>query len=310
MKTIVVDAGHGGDDYGAVFGSRYEKNDNLRMALAVGNILKSRGQRVIYTRETDVFIPLMERSYISNFYNADLFISLHRNASTNPNANGVENYVKVNPSIKDIAYATTVLNQVITVGVQSNRGVKQANYSVLKYTNAPAQLLELGFITNSVDNVLFDTNFDAYANAIATGILIALGENIVITGDRVIMDIQRTLNSRYNTGLTVDGIAGPATRRALVKGLQTELNKQYNAGLVVDGVFGPKTKAAVPNLRAGSKGNIVYLLQAALYINNFITIPDGVFGSDTERVVRNFQSAKGLSPDGIAGPNTFAKLFG
>ena len=102
-QTIVLDAGHGGYDNGAVSGTRREKDDNLRMALAVGNLLRGCGFNVIYTRSTDVFVPLIERANISNRANADLFVSFHRNASTNPAANGVENWVHTNASAKSVA---------------------------------------------------------------------------------------------------------------------------------------------------------------------------------------------------------------
>ena len=111
-------------------------------------------------------------------------------------------------------------------------------------------------------------------------------------------------------GLATDGIVGPLTRFALVKSLQKELNESRNANLVVDGIFGPRTRAAIPNLGRGARNNLVWLLQAALYIRGKRTvIPDGDFGPLTDAAVRAFQSANGLTVDGIAGPNTFQRLF-
>lgn len=312
MKTIVVDAGHGGYDPGAVNGTRQEKNDNLRLALEVEKKLLAQGQKVIMTRVADTFVSLLERSAISNNNRADIFVSLHRNSvANNPSANGVEIWVQNGAPASTISYAQNVLNRIVGVGVQSNRGVRLGNYSVLRNTNAPAMLVELGFITNTVDNQLFDSNFDAYATAITRGILESLGEPYTppAAGDAVIKSIQSTLNSRYGTGLTVDGIYGPRTRRALVTGLQVELNRYFNARLLVDGIFGPATKAAVPNFAVGSRGDIVYLLQAALYVKGYKTDLDGVFGPNTQQVVKNFQRNNGLVDDGIAGPNTFERLL-
>lgn len=315
MKTIVIDPGHGGTDPGAVSGNRYEKNDTLRMGLAVRDKLVRLGQKVVMTRTTDTYVDLLDRSRISNSNNADLFISLHRNAFSNPAANGWENFVQINAPIINWQYAQTVLNECVNVGVQSNRGLKQADFSVLRYTAAPAQLLEMGFITNAIDNIMFDENFDKYADAIARGILIALGEPLTppapptTAGDPVIKRIQSTLNERYNTGLVADGVSGPKTRSAMVKGLQAELNKQFNAGLAVDGVFGAKTRGAIPNLRSGARGNLSWLLQAALYLKGFRIEPDGVFGPNTDLAVRRFQLENGLNPDGVAGPFTFERLF-
>lgn len=211
MRTIVLDAGHGGSDPGAVNGGRLEKDDNLRLALAVQERLQAPGQRVVMTRSTDVFVPLSERSAISNRNNADIFVSIHRNAATTPVANGVENFVIINPSPIETQYAQTVLNEVVSAGVQSNRGVRQGNFAVLRNTLAPAMLLEMGFITNERDNQLFDQNFNAYADAIARGIVRSLGEPAqppmlpsffsytVVAGDTLWMLAQRF-------GTTVDAI--------------------------------------------------------------------------------------------------------
>ena len=80
--TLVIDAGHGGHDSGAVGAMSKEKNINLRVALAFGRLVETRcpDVRVIYTRKTDVFIPLNERANIANRNKADLFVSVHTNA--------------------------------------------------------------------------------------------------------------------------------------------------------------------------------------------------------------------------------------
>ncbi|MFC8563874.1 peptidoglycan-binding protein [Peribacillus frigoritolerans] len=131
------------------------------------------------------------------------------------------------------------------------------------------------------------------------------------SGNQTIKSIQRKLNSRYRTKIDVDGYYGPNTKKALIKGFQTELNKQYGAKINVDGIWGPKTKAASPNVREGAVGNITYILQAALFLEGHNPHGmDGIFGSGTEIAVKAFQRANGLSADGIAGENTFAKLFG
>ena len=320
MATIVIDAGHGGYDAGAVKGSRYEKNDNLRMALAVGERLKKCGINVIYTRTTDEFIPLLDRSRISNNQNVDLFASFHRNSATSSAANGVETLVYNNASTKSVQAAEALQQALVNIGVQSNRGVKRANLSVLRETNAPALLLELGFISNDQDNALFDSKFDAYADAIARSLAESVGVNCVPsggstgggtgpTGNATIRNIQSTLNARYGTGLTVDGIWGPQSKKALIKALQIELNMTYGAGLTVDGIFGAKTKAAIRSVAQGSRGNIVWILHAGLFVKGFETALDSIFGPNTAAQVLAFQAANGLNVDGVAGPNTFAALL-
>jgi hypothetical protein len=325
MSKIVIDAGHGGTDPGAVNGTRLEKNDNLRMALAVRDILRGMGQTVIMTRDSDVFVPLAERSAISNRNNPDIFVSIHRNASVNSSASGVDNFIRIRPKANEQRYAQTVLDQVAAVAPVPNRGVKQENFSVLRNTNAPSQLLEMLFISNDNDNKILDENFNAYTEAIARGIMNALGQRPTAPtpppttppskpttppSNTAIRQIQSALNSLYGTGLTVDGILGPMTRRAMIIGLQTELNKNFNAHLTVDGIFGSQTSAAVPLVRQGSEGNLVWLLQAALVLNGFpLSNIDGIFGPQTATALRSFQQSRGLTVDGIAGGNTFAALF-
>ena len=93
--TLVIDAGHGGKDAGAPGKYSYEKNINLKVALAFGRYVERNcpDVRVIYTRKTDVFIPLKERAAIANRNKADVFISIHTNsvASKKP-ISGLETY--------------------------------------------------------------------------------------------------------------------------------------------------------------------------------------------------------------------------
>ncbi len=95
LETVVIDAGHGGKDPGAVVGKAREKDIVLEIALRLGNYIKEKlpDVRVIYTRSTDVFVPLFERSVIANKNNADLFISIHANYCTTPSIKGTETYV-------------------------------------------------------------------------------------------------------------------------------------------------------------------------------------------------------------------------
>ncbi|MFF2459722.1 peptidoglycan-binding protein, partial [Peribacillus simplex] len=130
------------------------------------------------------------------------------------------------------------------------------------------------------------------------------------SGDSVIVSIQKTLNSRYKAGLSVNGIKGPKTKTALIKGLQTELNKQFNKKLVVDGKWGSKTKAAIVTVKKGTKGNITWILQATLYIEGYNPgTLDSNFGTSTEKALKKFQEKKGLFDDGKAGKETFEELF-
>lgn len=125
----------------------------------------------------------------------------------------------------------------------------------------------------------------------------------------IITKIQATLNTRYNLNIATDNIYGKETKKALIIGLQTELNKQFNKGLKVDGIFGNLTKNACVSVRKGAKGNITYILQAILYCKGYKIAVDGDFGVNTENAVKDYQQSNGLTIDGVAGRNTFAKLF-
>ena len=121
-----------------------------------------------------------------------------------------------------------------------------------------------------------------------------------------VLEVQYWLNNNYASGLTPDGLYGSRTKAALVKALQKELGF---TGKNVDGIFGPKTKAAVKNLRLGSKGNLVKILQALLVCNGYKgAYIDGDFGSGTKDAVEQYQRKKGLDDDGVAGKDTFTAL--
>lgn len=123
-----------------------------------------------------------------------------------------------------------------------------------------------------------------------------------------VAEVQKWLNADYSSGLVVDNIYGRKTKAALVKALQKEFGF---TGRDIDGIYGRKTNAAVKNLRKGSKGNLVKVLQGLLVCNGYKgAYVDGDFGSGTESSVMDFQKKKRLVVDGIAGQNTFAKLCG
>ena len=89
--TIFLDPGHGGSDPGAVYKGRQEKDDVLRLTMAVGDILSNSGYRVLYSRTTDVYESPIQKANEANNANADLFVSIHRNSNPTPNsASGVE----------------------------------------------------------------------------------------------------------------------------------------------------------------------------------------------------------------------------
>lgn len=168
---IALDAGHGGSDPGAVYKGRQEKDDTLDLTLAVGDILKKNGIDVYYTRTTDEYETPFKKATDANNSGADLFVSIHRNSSENPNQySGVETLVYSDTGLK-AEVARNINNQLEDAGFK-NLGVdERKNLVVLKRTKMPAVLIETGFINNDKDNYLFDEEFDSIAQAIADGIL-------------------------------------------------------------------------------------------------------------------------------------------
>lgn len=179
MATVMLDAGHGGTDAGATYEGRREKDDTLKLVLAVGNILEDRGVNVLYTRTTDVYQTPREKADIANRSDAAYFISLHRNSTPSPNTySGVQTLVYENEGIP--ALFVENINRELEEAGFANLGVLvQKNIAVLRRTDMPAALVEVGYINTDADNELFDVNFDGIAQAIANGILDTIqGENV------------------------------------------------------------------------------------------------------------------------------------
>lgn len=171
IKRVIIDAGHGGEEPGAMFNGRREKDDALRLALAIGQILENNGVDVVYTRTTDVFDTPLEKAQIANRSGADYFVSIHRNAMPVPGTgSGATVLVYENAGVPAMLAENIQRNLVQTgfndLGIQERPGL-----IVLRRTQMPAVLVEAGFIDNPEDNRFFDENFDAIAQAIADGIL-------------------------------------------------------------------------------------------------------------------------------------------
>ncbi|PKM77957.1 MAG: hypothetical protein CVU90_04385 [Firmicutes bacterium HGW-Firmicutes-15] len=180
IPMVVLDAGHGGKDTGARGDGIDEKDVNLPIVLKVGEILTQKGIKVGYTRKDDSYLSLSEVTSIANLYNAALFVSIHNNASLSPDPSGTETYCYFpveNPQLyiqKDERYNLAErLQQSLVAKLNLNdRGVKQANFAVLRNTQMPSALVELAFISNHNEcELLKQLKFrDLAAQAIADGI--------------------------------------------------------------------------------------------------------------------------------------------
>lgn len=288
MVKICVDAGHGGNDSGAVGSGRLEKDYTFDFALGVGaNLQDYNGVEVIYTRTSDVDVSLEERANISNNNNCDYFLSIHINSG---GGTGLESYYYYN-SEKGKSFASDIQNSLVTNGLAtSDRGVKSAGFYVLKYTVAIAALVELGFIDNASDMEFLDNHKDSIIRQITIAVVdhLGIGNGGVVTPEP------------------------PPVVEVTISELQEEINKQGFGNLVVDNIAGPKTLAAAPTVRQGAKGNITKWIQKKLislgYSLNYGA--DGIFGQETKQAVMQFQKDNNLIADGIVGKNTWRKLLG
>jgi N-acetylmuramoyl-L-alanine amidase len=213
VSRIVIDAGHGGHDPGAQGSGVNESELTLDVALRLRKLLeKQPGMEVVMTRDTDVFIPLQERTAIANHEEADLFLSIHANASRNAQARGIETYFlnfALNPEAEAVAarenagssqgmhtlpdivkaialnnkinesrdFATTVQRAMIKRLRPKNRelkdlGVKQAPFVVLIGASMPSVLAEISFVTNKREGTLLKSG--AYRQAIAQALFDAV----------------------------------------------------------------------------------------------------------------------------------------
>lgn len=148
---IVLDAGHGGHDPGAVANGLKEKDITLAIVKHIGRMLgEYEGVEVHYTRTDDRFLELSERAAIANKLKADYFISIHINAG---GGTGFESYVyNGNVSQATIAYQNVIHGEIMkAIGGVRDRGKKRANYAVLRETKMPALLTENLFIDNASD---------------------------------------------------------------------------------------------------------------------------------------------------------------
>lgn len=170
---IVLDAGHGGKDAGAVnstLGLR-EKDLNLQMILKLGAKLSQRGYNVQYTRTEDNFLELMEIPRIGNSYDPDIFISIHQNSAKTSTPYGLETYY-YKPSNDSQPLAKSIHTKLISQSGAFDRGVRTAPFVVIKHSSSPAILIEVGFISNYAEapKLATDSYQEILTNAIADGV--------------------------------------------------------------------------------------------------------------------------------------------
>lgn len=278
---IAIDCGHtlSGADRGASGIGGREEVRTREIGKALNDLLVRQGHSIVdctLDNANSVGESLAYRVDKANNSNVDIYVAIHLNAY-NGEARGIETHVYNNCSNVSLDYAHKVQQELCKLGY-IDRGVKKGNLYVVKNTNAPAILVECGFIDNQSDMNLYNAN--NIAKAICCGII-------------------------GNTSTSNNAAAKVTNTDNWVSRLQKELNAQGFGNLALDGIPGPLTLGACPTVKQGANGNITKLIQDKLGIT-----ADGIFGPNTKKAVESFQSRNGLVADGIAGQNTWRKLLG
>ncbi len=192
LRKIVLDPGHGGFDRGAAGSRVIEKDFSLRLALRTAEILRRCGYTVLLTRNSDRLIPLNNRAAFANAARADIFVSLHCNASTDRRADGIESYCltpagaastnqkrissvkctgnKLDPNNFLLAFE---LHRALLNRTRANdRGVRRGRFAVLRDLNMPGALLEVGFLSNPAEETRMRNA--AYVEQLARGIAVGI----------------------------------------------------------------------------------------------------------------------------------------
>ncbi|MGB0652342.1 MAG: PKD domain-containing protein [Thermoplasmatota archaeon] len=179
---IAVDPGHGGSDPGATYAGVEEADINLDVALELRDLLEAEGATVYMTRSTDVAVSLSDRTSGANSWGADYFLSIHANSCGECGGHGTETYYHDSLSASSQAgqLATATQPELITHGGLNDRGVKQANFHVLRETAMPAILVELGFVDHAGDRAVLTDADSQYQFAL--GMLHGLQEHLGVGG--------------------------------------------------------------------------------------------------------------------------------
>lgn len=193
VYTITIDMGHGGNDPGALGAFSKEKNITLKIGRRLGQILQSYGFKVRFVRNSDIKVPLEKIPLIQRRHRSDLFVSLHINSAKDRSVSGIETYC-LTPAYAPSSSSTKIQrtqkpgnnfdgnNLALAYNIQRgmlkrtgavDRGIKRANFVILRELNAPGVLIEAGFISHRIEERRLNNSvyIDALARGIADGII-------------------------------------------------------------------------------------------------------------------------------------------
>lgn len=172
FTTVVIDAGHGGADPGAVWSGIYEKRLCLDVAQRVESALRARGMNVAMTRRGDRTVSLDSRAAIANRFQRAVFVSIHFNANRNRSVSGLETHYR---SDEGRMLASAIQRALARQVPGVSRGIDWEDFKVLRTTRMPAVLVECGFLSHRAEAARCATasHRQKIADAIVAGILAA-----------------------------------------------------------------------------------------------------------------------------------------
>lgn len=236
---ICIDAGHGGKDPGAIGPQRTQEKDIvIEMALLTGELAKVNGFEVIYTRTSDKYLGLSQRADIANQKKCDIFVSIHSNSFSNPNAHGIETW-SYPGSIDAMRLSKLVQNEMVKRTGLYNRGSKTAKFTVLTKTYMTAILVETGFISNPSEEKLLSTK--EFKNKIAKSIVKGICEYL----DLPFQDIDIDDNSGGNNPISeAEGMTLKFQKFLNI----IEMTDSQGEKVIENGIYGENTKTAFQKL--------------------------------------------------------------
>lgn len=168
---VFIDPGHGGHDPGAIGSNSKEAENVLAVALALEKKLITQGYEVKLSRRTNVYVSLNDRANMANNWGADIFMSLHDNSAVNKTATGFETFIFNGQVSSNTVKLQKSLHESIIKGIGlRDRGMKRANFAVIRLTKMPAVLIEYGFISNLTDEKVIGFEIDKQAQLTYEGI--------------------------------------------------------------------------------------------------------------------------------------------
>ena len=176
--VIMLDAGHGGKDPGAGYGEVLEKDLTLELVKRTKELLKEAGYRVRLTRADDGYVEIHDRAEYARRKKPDLFVSIHCNSLEEGDANGIETFYAQAKGEASQNLAQSIQTNLIEATGARDRGAKTANYVVVKDTDMPAALVEVGFLSDAEERELLQQEEyqEKLAKGIVDGILAYCGE--------------------------------------------------------------------------------------------------------------------------------------